>query len=335
MRPPGHTGRAKKGHLIFDAAFESGNLGRVDRINDFEYDLFVRPDLANPRFRFWFNFTIENVQEGQRILLNIVNLGRKCPLFFDGFTPVIRSTSRGKWQRIPSENVFYYRCPYHRLRFVLTLALAFDNEEDVYQLALSYPYTYTRLKERLNFYEVLTAKSNEGRSYFGDYHSRRGGSKSSMAGHLSPLQRKYNNNRFRSPSPGSSVFSRPSSLHVTSLSRRTVSSSSVTSFSRKDRKEDSSSLLGFASLSSLSSIFFRRETIAKSLVSEYFIQMSRWSSFFYCYAFLAVLLSTLMSVLNRPPKTRDRLTTPASILLIAFEGRFCRKDGFVSNTQEC
>ena len=45
--------------------WSKGNLGRVDRINDFEYDLFVRPDVANPRFRFWFNFTIENVQEGQ------------------------------------------------------------------------------------------------------------------------------------------------------------------------------------------------------------------------------------------------------------------------------
>jgi hypothetical protein len=46
----------------------TGNLGRVDRINDFEYDLFVRPDSANPRFRLWFNFTIENVQENQVIL---------------------------------------------------------------------------------------------------------------------------------------------------------------------------------------------------------------------------------------------------------------------------
>lgn len=42
-----------------------GNLGRVDRVSDFEYDLFVRPDCANPRFRLWFNFTIENVQQGQ------------------------------------------------------------------------------------------------------------------------------------------------------------------------------------------------------------------------------------------------------------------------------
>ena len=55
MRPPGHSGKAKKGHLCFDAIYErgmactltvptkvsnlskcnAGNLGRVDSINDY------------------------------------------------------------------------------------------------------------------------------------------------------------------------------------------------------------------------------------------------------------------------------------------------------------
>uniref|UniRef100_A0A670IB83 Cytosolic carboxypeptidase N-terminal domain-containing protein n=1 Tax=Podarcis muralis TaxID=64176 RepID=A0A670IB83_PODMU len=63
--PPGYFGQPKKGHLIFDACFESGNLGRVDYITEFEYDLFIRPDTCNPRFRVWFNFTVENVKESQ------------------------------------------------------------------------------------------------------------------------------------------------------------------------------------------------------------------------------------------------------------------------------
>ena len=63
---PGHSGKAKKGHLCFDAIYETGggmtkkkfhsplkgNLGRVDFINDYEYDLFIRPDTCNPRYRF-------------------------------------------------------------------------------------------------------------------------------------------------------------------------------------------------------------------------------------------------------------------------------------------
>ncbi|KAJ7400410.1 hypothetical protein BTVI_105812 [Pitangus sulphuratus] len=66
--PPAYSGQPKKGHLIFDACFESGNLGRVDHVTEFEYDLFIRPDTCNPRFRVWFNFTVENVKESQ--LLN-------------------------------------------------------------------------------------------------------------------------------------------------------------------------------------------------------------------------------------------------------------------------
>lgn len=43
----------------------AGNLGRVDYISEFEFDLFIRPDTCNPRFRVWFNFTVENVRETQ------------------------------------------------------------------------------------------------------------------------------------------------------------------------------------------------------------------------------------------------------------------------------
>ena len=69
-----------RGHLLFDACFEggganllpgqhiyslislciynnyyniplcAGNLGRVDYINDYEYDIFIPPDTCNPRY---------------------------------------------------------------------------------------------------------------------------------------------------------------------------------------------------------------------------------------------------------------------------------------------
>ena len=32
MRPPGHSGKAKKGHLCFDAIYETGEQGRLNRI---------------------------------------------------------------------------------------------------------------------------------------------------------------------------------------------------------------------------------------------------------------------------------------------------------------
>ncbi|XP_067846350.1 cytosolic carboxypeptidase 6 isoform X4 [Heptranchias perlo] len=148
--PTGYCGHPKKGHLIFDACFESGNLGRVDYISEFEYDLFIRPDTCNPRFRVWFDFTVENMKEYQRVIFNIVNFSKTKSLYRDGMTPVVKSTSRSKWQRLPSKNVYYYRCPDHRKNYVMSFAFCFDRDNEVYQFAYCYPYTYTRLQHYLD-----------------------------------------------------------------------------------------------------------------------------------------------------------------------------------------
>ncbi|CAH8872289.1 unnamed protein product [Trichobilharzia szidati] len=63
---PGCSGKLRKGQLIFDACFESGNLGKVAYVSDYEYDLFIRPDTCNTRFRVWFNFTVENTKYQQQ-----------------------------------------------------------------------------------------------------------------------------------------------------------------------------------------------------------------------------------------------------------------------------
>ena len=144
MRPPGHSGKAKKGHLCFDASFETGNLGRVDLVSEFEYDLFVRPDTCSPRLRFWFNFTVDNVRQDQRVIFNIVNFSKPKNLFEEGMTPIVRSTSRHKWLRLQKKYVFYYKSPRHNNYHVLSFAFNFDREDELYQFALSFPYSYTR-----------------------------------------------------------------------------------------------------------------------------------------------------------------------------------------------
>lgn len=97
IRPPGHSGKAKRGHLCFDAAFETGNLGRADLVGEFEYDLFLRPDTCNPRYRFWFNFTVDNVKQDQRVIFNIVNISKARNLFREGLTPLVKSSGRPRW----------------------------------------------------------------------------------------------------------------------------------------------------------------------------------------------------------------------------------------------
>ncbi|XP_035893108.1 cytosolic carboxypeptidase 6-like [Anopheles stephensi] len=154
VRPPGHSGKAKRGHLCFDAAFETGNLGRVDLVGEFEYDLFLRPDTCNPRYRFWFNFTVDNVKQDQRVIFNIVNMNKSRNLFKDGMTPLVKSTSRPKWQRLPRCEVFYYKSPVHQNHYVLSFAFGFDKEDEVYQFALTFPYSYSKMQAYLNAVEL-------------------------------------------------------------------------------------------------------------------------------------------------------------------------------------
>ena len=55
-----------------------GNLGRVDYVSEFEYDLYIRSDSCNPRHRFWFNFTIDNVRLDQ---VTTISFELKCKKF--------------------------------------------------------------------------------------------------------------------------------------------------------------------------------------------------------------------------------------------------------------
>ncbi|XP_042229939.1 uncharacterized protein LOC121871568 [Homarus americanus] len=153
MRPPGCSGKAKRGHLCFDASFETGNLGRIDFAAEYDYDLFIRPDTCNPRCRLWFNFTVDNAKADQRAIFNLVNIHKSRNLFCEGLTPLVRSTSRPRWTRLPPENVYYYRSEEHRGHYILSFAMCFDVEQDVYQFSLTYPYSYARLQAFLSLHD--------------------------------------------------------------------------------------------------------------------------------------------------------------------------------------
>uniref|UniRef100_A0A671NWQ5 ATP/GTP binding protein like 4 n=1 Tax=Sinocyclocheilus anshuiensis TaxID=1608454 RepID=A0A671NWQ5_9TELE len=127
---PGYTGPPKKGHIIFDACFESAQL---DSFMSYCYK----------------EFSLDQFLHCDSVIFNIVNFSKTKSLYRDGMSPVVKSTSRPKWQRLPAKNVYYYRCPDHRRNYVMSFAFCFDREDDVYQFAYCYPYTYSRLQHYL------------------------------------------------------------------------------------------------------------------------------------------------------------------------------------------
>eukprot|EP00698_Gefionella_okellyi_P002295 TRINITY_DN12107_c0_g1_i1.p1 TRINITY_DN12107_c0_g1~~TRINITY_DN12107_c0_g1_i1.p1 ORF type:complete len:435 (-),score=66.82 TRINITY_DN12107_c0_g1_i1:93-1397(-) len=148
------SAQLKPGELIFDCNFESGNLGHVEAVSDAEYDLSIRPDTNNSKFRVWFYFSVSNVKAGQRVLLNIINFSKTKSLYREGMSPLVRSSSRKDWERMPSRQVFYYRSPRHKKNYILSFLFTFDREDDTYFFAYSYPFTYTDLQRQLHIIDT-------------------------------------------------------------------------------------------------------------------------------------------------------------------------------------
>ncbi|CAG9462644.1 unnamed protein product [Pedinophyceae sp. YPF-701] len=145
----------QKGHLCFGSNFEGGNVGAVRPVGQHEWEIWLRPDTEAPRHRLWFWFEVQNCKADQRAIFSIVNFSKQRSLYRDCMTPLVRSTSRPRWERISSRNVFYYRSPAHRNAYILSFVFLFDNEDDHYEFAYSFPYTPSRLQRHLGLLEAL------------------------------------------------------------------------------------------------------------------------------------------------------------------------------------
>eukprot|EP00035_Acanthoeca_spectabilis_P009729 m.171664 g.171664 ORF g.171664 m.171664 type:complete len:455 (+) comp14818_c0_seq5:328-1692(+) len=138
-------GCAKDG-LVFDADFESGNLGKAESVSPHEYDLHVRPDTRNFRQRIWFYFKVRNTTHNQQVIFSVVNSSKDKSCYRQGMTPVVRSTSRPNWERLPAEACYYYKDTARKKGYVMSFTFTFDNPEDEYYFAYTFPYTYTELQ---------------------------------------------------------------------------------------------------------------------------------------------------------------------------------------------
>ena len=75
---------------IFDSNFESGNLDACIKINENEYDLFMRADSNTRGHTQWFNFTVKNCGK-KKIKINIVNFKKVKTMYTRGMKPYVYS----------------------------------------------------------------------------------------------------------------------------------------------------------------------------------------------------------------------------------------------------
>ena len=66
---------------------------------------------------------VSNATAGQQVLFTVTNFSKGRSLFRNGMTPVIRSTSKPAWVRLPPSNVYYYKVEGN---YVLSFAVTLD-----------------------------------------------------------------------------------------------------------------------------------------------------------------------------------------------------------------
>ncbi|XP_076191780.1 cytosolic carboxypeptidase 3 isoform X1 [Aptenodytes patagonicus] len=142
--------------LIFEARFESGNLQKVVKVNEFEYQLTLRTDLYTSRHTQWYYFQVSNTQAGMPYRFTIVNFTKRNSLYKRGLRPLLYSEANAKkhkvgWQRTGNEIKYYKNNAGQggRQYFSLTWTFQFPHDQDTCYFAHCYPYTYSNLQEYL------------------------------------------------------------------------------------------------------------------------------------------------------------------------------------------
>ncbi|XP_040584664.1 cytosolic carboxypeptidase 3 isoform X2 [Mesocricetus auratus] len=143
--------------LVFEARFESGNLQKVVKVADYEYQLTVRPDLFTNKHTQWYYFQVTNTQAEIVYRFTIVNFTKPSSLYNRGMRPLFYSEKEAKihnigWQRI-GDQIKYYKNNLGqdgRHFFSLTWTFQFPHDKDTCYFAHCYPYTYTNLQEYLS-----------------------------------------------------------------------------------------------------------------------------------------------------------------------------------------
>lgn len=136
------------GNLTFSWDFESGNACGARRLSNLEWEVSIRGDTLNPRFRVWFYFAVGNAVAGQRAVIHVVGHSKTRSLFREGMTPVARPASRRRFHRLPARHVWWYRAS-RGDGYVLSFAFRFSTAEPHF-FAFCYPYTFTALQAFLS-----------------------------------------------------------------------------------------------------------------------------------------------------------------------------------------
>ncbi|CAG9328864.1 unnamed protein product [Blepharisma stoltei] len=147
--------------LIFSSCFESGNLDKVVKVKENEYDLYIRTDSNSYGHNWWYYFKVENKWNDREVKFNIVNFSKRSSLYNQGNLPCIFDINNPAKGWFKGGNKVSYTSSkankpnQRRIYYCLSFSYQFK-ENDAFYFAYSVPYRYSKL---CNFVKELE-KSN-------------------------------------------------------------------------------------------------------------------------------------------------------------------------------
>ena len=144
--------------LQFESRFESGNLRRALKIDDFEYDLILCPDVNTDKHFQWFYFQVSNTNKDAAYTFNVVNYEKANSQFNFGMQPLMFSvkeavSGRPFWTRV-GKDIIYFKNHFAKSikegdnHLTASFAFKFPHDNDICYFAYHFPYTYTTLMVR-------------------------------------------------------------------------------------------------------------------------------------------------------------------------------------------
>ena len=137
--------------LIFESKFESGNLDKVAKVKEDEYDLYIRNDTNTYGKNQWFYFKVQNTGEEREVKMNIVNFCKQDSLYNQGLQPCIyRESFPQKGWHYMCDNIKYSFSKVNknlvnkRIYYGLSFTILLPADESL-RFAYSVPFTYSDL----------------------------------------------------------------------------------------------------------------------------------------------------------------------------------------------
>lgn len=136
-------------NFIFDSYIECGNLEKVHKRSNTEFDLILKPDTNTRRHAHWFMFNVYNKTPGH-VKFNILNFMKRKSLIKKGMKPVVYSKTLGL---LDLDNVVYTKTfEDSKEYYTVSFELSFNVHDDICTFSLCRPYRYTDL---LNMFKEI------------------------------------------------------------------------------------------------------------------------------------------------------------------------------------